>query len=93
MFPNRMTSPTQISYLVRSTSVFKAQVPLRCINDSAARKPVTGFEIKEKESISQLFQLKSLNKQDTWYPTLTKTVWVLSQLHDYVKVSSDQTVA
>ncbi|KAI0338277.1 Sec34-domain-containing protein [Trametopsis cervina] len=51
----------------------------------AARKPVTGFEIKEKESVSQLFQLKSLDKQDTWYPTLSKTVWVLSQLHDFVK--------
>ncbi|KAI0088101.1 Sec34-domain-containing protein [Irpex rosettiformis] len=50
-----------------------------------ARKPVTGFEIKEKESISQLFQLKSLDKQDTWYPTLQKTVWVLSQLHEFVK--------
>ncbi|KAH9839058.1 Sec34-like family-domain-containing protein [Rhodofomes roseus] len=51
----------------------------------SARKPVTGFEIKEKESVSQLFQLKSLDKQDTWYPTLRKTVWVLSQLHDFVK--------
>lgn len=51
-----------------------------------ARKPLTGLEIKEKESVSQLFQLKTLNKQDTWYPTLGKTVWVLSQLHDFVKV-------
>ncbi|CAL1706078.1 unnamed protein product [Somion occarium] len=50
----------------------------------AARKPVSGFEIKEKESVSQLFQLKSLDKRDTWYPTLEKTVWVLSQLHDFV---------
>lgn len=50
-----------------------------------ARKPLTGLEIKEKESVSQLFQLKTLNKQDTWYPTLGKTVWVLSQLHDFVK--------
>ncbi|KZT63738.1 Sec34-domain-containing protein [Daedalea quercina L-15889] len=51
----------------------------------SARQPVTGFEMKEKESVSQLFQLKSLDKQDTWYPTLRKTVWVLSQLHDFVK--------
>lgn len=55
-------------------------------SDVAARKPVTGLEIKEKESVSQLFQLKSLDRQDTWYPTLRKTVWVLSQLHDFVKV-------
>lgn len=52
----------------------------------AARKPVSGTEIKEKESFSQLFQLKSLDRQDTWYPTLRRTVWVLSQLHDFVKV-------
>ncbi|KAI0074424.1 Sec34-domain-containing protein [Panus rudis PR-1116 ss-1] len=51
----------------------------------SARKPVTGFEIREKESVSQLFQLKSLDKRDTWYPTLEKTVFVLSQLHDFVK--------
>ncbi|KAH9949100.1 Sec34-like family-domain-containing protein [Amylocystis lapponica] len=51
----------------------------------AARKPVTGLEIKEKESISQLFQFKSLDKRDTWFPTLRKTVWVLSQLHEFVK--------
>lgn len=55
-------------------------------DNKAARKPVTGAEIKEKESVSQLFRFKSLNKQDTWYPTLRKTVWVLSQLHDFVKV-------
>ena len=52
----------------------------------AARKPVSSTDIKEKESFSQIFQLKSLDKQDTWYPTLRKTVWVLSQLHDFVKV-------
>lgn len=44
------------------------------------------MEIREKESVSQIFRLPSLDKQDTWYPTLRKTVWVLSQLHDYVKV-------
>ncbi|KAM5533738.1 hypothetical protein V8D89_012611 [Ganoderma adspersum] len=51
----------------------------------AARKPLSGTEIKEKQSVSQLFQLKSLDKQETWYPTLQKTVWVLSQLKDFVK--------
>ncbi|RPD58666.1 Sec34-domain-containing protein [Lentinus tigrinus ALCF2SS1-6] len=51
----------------------------------AARKPMTGLEIKEKQSVSQIFQLKSLDKQETWYPTLQKTVWVLSQLKDFVK--------
>ncbi|THH08771.1 hypothetical protein EW146_g8889 [Bondarzewia mesenterica] len=41
----------------------------------ASRKPPTGYEIREKESISQLFQLSSLEKRDTWFPTLSKTVW------------------
>lgn len=27
-----------------------------------------------------------MDKQETWYPTLQKTLWVLSQLHDFVKV-------
>ncbi|KAI0058733.1 Sec34-domain-containing protein [Artomyces pyxidatus] len=51
----------------------------------AARQPATGNEIREKESISQLFQLSSLDKRETWFPTLSKTVWVLSQLHDFVQ--------
>ncbi|KAG2154342.1 Sec34-like family-domain-containing protein [Suillus bovinus] len=50
-----------------------------------ARKPVSQYEIKEKDSVSQLFQLPSLDKKETWFPTLQKTVWVLSQLHDFVK--------
>lgn len=33
-----------------------------------------------------LSRMPSLAKQSTWYPTLKKTHWVLSQLHDYVKV-------
>ncbi|KAI0769415.1 Sec34-domain-containing protein [Trametes elegans] len=51
----------------------------------AARKPVSGIEIKEKQSVSRIFQVKTWDKQETWYPTLQKTVWVLSQLHEFVK--------
>ncbi|KAG0700811.1 Sec34-like family-domain-containing protein [Suillus ampliporus] len=54
----------------------------------AARKPVSQYDIKEKESVSRLFQLPSLDKKETWFPTLQKTVWVLSQLHDFVKAVS-----
>ena len=49
--------------------------------------------MKEKESISQLFQLPSLDKQETWYPTLRKTIWVLSQLHDFVKPAIFEDIA
>jgi hypothetical protein len=52
----------------------------------AARKPQTGFEIKEKESVSQFFQPPPLDKQERWFPTLRKTIWVVSQHHDFVKV-------
>ena len=48
---------------------------------------MSGLEIREKQSVSQIFQSKSLDKQETWYPTLQKTVWVLSQLKDFVKVN------
>ncbi|CDO75690.1 hypothetical protein BN946_scf184585.g3 [Trametes cinnabarina] len=51
----------------------------------AARKPASGTEIREKQSVSRIFQVKTWDKQDTWYPTLQKTVWVLSQLHEFVK--------
>lgn len=47
----------------------------------------------EKESISQLFQLPSLDKQETWFPTLRKTIWVLSQLHDFVKPAIFEDIA
>ncbi|THH31401.1 hypothetical protein EUX98_g2790 [Antrodiella citrinella] len=59
----------------------------------AARKPVSGTEIREKESVSQIFRFKSLDKQDTWYPTLRRTVWVLSQLHDFVKPAIFEDIA
>jgi len=52
--------------------------------------PGNGNELREKESTSQIFQnVSSLAKghgQETWYPTLQKTVWVLAQLRDFVKV-------
>ncbi|KAG2366281.1 Sec34-like family-domain-containing protein [Suillus spraguei] len=58
-----------------------------------ARKPVSQHEIKEKDSVSQLFQLPSLDKKETWFPTLQKTVWVLSQLHDFVKPAIFEDIA
>lgn len=71
-----------------SLKVCEATPIAECIHHfAAARKPASDSEIKEKESVSQLFHLKSLNNQNTWYPTLRKTVWVLSQLHDFVNVS------
>ncbi|KAF9241866.1 Sec34-like family-domain-containing protein [Melanogaster broomeanus] len=51
--------------------------------DKLVENPPSQFDIKEKESVSRLFQLSSLDKKETWYPTLQKTVWVLSQLHDF----------
>ncbi|KAH0828023.1 Sec34-like family-domain-containing protein [Lanmaoa asiatica] len=59
----------------------------------AVRKPTSQFDIREKESVSRLFQLSSLDKQETWYPTLQKTVWVLSQLHDFVKPAIFEDIA
>ncbi|KAI6121799.1 Sec34-like family-domain-containing protein [Pisolithus sp. B1] len=44
------------------------------------RRPESQFDIKEKEAGS-------------WYPTLQKTVWVLSQLHDYVKPAIFEDIA
>lgn len=73
------------------TFFFRLSIPPFLV--SAARKPLTGNEILEKESISQLFQLPSLDKQETWFPTLRKTIWVLSQLHDFVKPAIFEDIA
>ena len=53
---------------------------------SAANQESMSTDTREKESVSQIFRVPSLGNQDTWYPTLRKTVWVLEQLHDFVKV-------
>ena len=56
---------------------------------TAVRNPLSGGGLQypeKKENVSQVFHVKSLDKQETWYPTLQKTLWVLSQLHDFVKV-------
>jgi hypothetical protein len=56
---------------------------------TAARNTLSGGGLQyqeKKENVSQVFKVKSLDKQETWYPTLQKTLWVLSQLHDFVKV-------
>ncbi|KAJ7268694.1 Sec34-like family-domain-containing protein [Mycena haematopus] len=60
----------------------------------ARTPPSDGYlQPKEKESFSQLFRLPTLDKQETWYPTLQKTVWVLSQLHDFVNPAIFEDIA
>ena len=52
----------------------------------AAQGTPTGYEIREKQSFSSIFEGAGLDQRETWFPTLSKTVWVLSQLHDFVQV-------
>ena len=80
-----MISHIQISSLVGrlSHSIFR---PVLKVGIAAQGAP-TQYEIREKESISRLFEGPGLNRRETWFPTLSKTVWVLSQLHDYVQAS------
>ncbi|KAJ6500169.1 Sec34-like family-domain-containing protein [Mycena vitilis] len=60
-----------------------------------ARAPPGGVSLqsKEKESFSQLFRLPTLDKQETWFPALQKTVWVLAQLHDFVNPAIFEDIA
>lgn len=58
-----------------------------------ARKSPVAHAIREKEAVSELFHLPSHEKQDTWYPTLRKTIWVLSQLHDFVQPAIFEDIA
>ncbi|KAH9993581.1 Sec34-like family-domain-containing protein [Russula vinacea] len=59
---------------------------------ATAHGALTGYENREKETISRLFEGPGLNQRETWFPTLSKTVWVLSQLHDYVQTESKERV-
>ncbi|KAF8072123.1 Sec34-like family-domain-containing protein [Lyophyllum atratum] len=59
----------------------------------AVSKQAISTDIQEKQSVSELFRLPSIDQQDTWYPTLRKTVWVLSQLHDFVKPAIFEDIA
>jgi hypothetical protein len=56
-----------------------------CI-DTKGAAGAPGVPLKEKDTVSQIFRGASLERRETWYPTLAKTVWVLSQLHDFVQV-------
>ncbi|KAH6906569.1 COG3 protein [Coprinopsis sp. MPI-PUGE-AT-0042] len=58
----------------------------------SANQPKTGMEIREKETASRLFKT-SLTQQETWYPTVRKMVWILSQLHDFVKPAIFEDIA
>ncbi|PPQ97816.1 hypothetical protein CVT26_012916, partial [Gymnopilus dilepis] len=69
----------------------------------AGRYPsrASDMELREKESTNQLFRnVFALAKnrggrggQDTWYPTLHKTVWVLGQLKDFIQPAIFEDIA
>lgn len=46
----------------------------------------TKVDTKEQENIRHLFPLPAVENSATWYPTLRRTLWVLSQLHDFASV-------
>uniref|UniRef100_A0A8H7Y1U4 Conserved oligomeric Golgi complex subunit 3 n=1 Tax=Psilocybe cubensis TaxID=181762 RepID=A0A8H7Y1U4_PSICU len=53
---------------------------------STANRQQNPAELSEKQSTNQIFKYKDgRNNEETWYPTLRKTVWVLGQLRDFVK--------
>ena len=91
MYQGPMTWLIQISWQVCCERDFhtRFRVPDTFHSLTAIRNPLSGGGIQypeKKENVSQIFHVKSLDKQETWYPTLQKTLWVLSQLHDFVKV-------
>jgi len=64
------------------------------ILSSAASDSTPNALLQEKQSISQIFHnVPALERQDTWYPTLRRTVWVLSQLRDFVKPAIFEDIA
>ncbi|KAF5391335.1 hypothetical protein D9757_002049 [Collybiopsis confluens] len=64
--------------------------------------PVLRDRPNEKENFSLLWSQQpekriidgvSLENQDTWFPTLRKTIWVLEQLHDFVNPAIFEDIA
>ncbi|KAH9967669.1 hypothetical protein BGW80DRAFT_1462172 [Lactifluus volemus] len=53
---------------------------------ATAQGAQTGYEIREKQSISRLFEGPGLNQREAWYPTLSKTPTVFYDLaHEGVR--------
>ncbi|KAH7107976.1 cis-golgi transport vesicle tethering complex subunit [Auriculariales sp. MPI-PUGE-AT-0066] len=67
-------------------------------NDLAYPDKLTGAVVakadpKELESIRRLFIAPAVESADTWYPTLRKALWVLSQLHDFASPAIFEDIA
>lgn len=41
----------------------------------------------DEDDAAGLFRLPSLEVQETWYPSVRKTLWVLNELHSFIDVS------
>ena len=52
----------------------------------AALGAPTKNEFCEKQSFTRLLEGAGLHQRETWFLTLSKTVWVFSQLYDFVQV-------
>ena len=79
-YPDRLISE-QVIFIVVSI------VQRDSIDAENHRPNSLGLPEREEESQRRLFPLPSIQEQITWYPTLRKTLWVLSQLYDFVNVS------
>lgn len=57
----------------------------RTLENLATKGAITPSAVQQGDT-NPFFQLTQLARQDTWYPTIRKTVEVLSQLRDFVQV-------
>jgi hypothetical protein len=84
IFLRRMISSGLTSCLVRNPSFLTHRLTDSTFS-AATNTPSTTF-LQEKQSTSQIFQtVASLKQQGTRHPPIRRTVWVLSQLRDFVK--------
>jgi hypothetical protein len=56
------------------------------LSSSRTREHILSLDEDDDED-PNYFALPSKETQETWYPTLRSTLWVLSCLHTYVQVS------
>ncbi|KIJ49534.1 hypothetical protein M422DRAFT_160832 [Sphaerobolus stellatus SS14] len=75
--------------------VYKAKAEDLAYPDKLIGKgPKSGLELTERDPHPpKLFNLPSAEEQATWYPTLRRTVWVLSQIHEFVHLNVFEDIA
>ncbi|KZT61970.1 Sec34-domain-containing protein [Calocera cornea HHB12733] len=92
LFKAQSVLQSDIGYYVPKPVDLEYPEKLQKLQIHERQQPQSIVPTDEQESDS-LFRMPSQAIQDTWYPTLSKTIWILTLLHDFVKPAIFQDIA